>query len=185
MTAPGFAGADARRRHAVFQAELLARLGSLPGVREVALVNDFPLGGGRYANGRFLEMTRVDEITSREDIGRLGDQIKVRAGFAGYRIASERYFAAMGIPLIRGRAFDATDGPDAPHVAVISDSLAKTRWPGEDPLGKFIQFGNMDGNLTGFRIVGIVGDIRELTPEAQPGPLFYDRWRGAASAWCS
>ena len=71
----------------------------------------------------------------------------------------------MGIPLLRGRLFDESDAPGRPHVAVISQSLAETQWPGRDPLGRFIQFGNMDGDLTGLRVVGVVGDVRELSPE--------------------
>ena len=79
----------------------------------------------------------------------------------------------MGIPLHARPAFEERDGPDAPHVAVISESLAATKWPNQDPIGRYIQFGNMDGDLRGFRIVGIVGDVREITPETLPGPLFY------------
>jgi predicted permease len=173
MTAPRLADADARRRHVTTQRELIGRLKVLPGVKEVALINDFPLGGGWYANGQFFEMNTPDEFKRYEDFRTLGDQAKARAAMAGYRIASEDYFRLMGIPLVRGRAFEPSDGPDAPHVAVISESLAKTKWPGQDPLGKFIQFGNMDGDLRGFRIVGIVGDVREITPEALPGALFY------------
>jgi predicted permease len=173
MTSPGLPTADARRRHVAMQHELITRLKASPGVRDVALINDFPLGGGWYANGQFFEMNTPDEFKSYEDFRKLGDQAKARAGFAGYRIASEDYFQLMGIPLVRGRSFEDSDGPDAPHVAVISESLAKTKWPGQDPLGKFVQFGNMDGDLRGFRIVGIVGDVREITPEALPGALFY------------
>jgi predicted permease len=173
MTSPGFPDAEARRRHVTFQHELVARLRQLPGVSSAALVNDFPLGGGFYANGQFFEMTRPDEFQRYDDIRKLGDQAKARAGFAGYRIASEDYFRAMGIPLIRGRVFEESDGPDAPHVAVISQSLANTKWPNQDPIGRFVQFGNMDGDTRGFRIVGIVGDVREISPEALPGPLFY------------
>ena len=146
--------------------------GQLPGIERVGLTNAFPLGGGSFPDGRFIEMTRPDEITSFDDYTKLHNQ-KARTGNAGYRIASEGYFAAMGIPLIRGRLFEVSDGPDAPHVAVISESLAKTQWPGADPIGRFIQFGNMDGDLRGFRIVGIVGDVRELSPETLPGPIFY------------
>ena len=91
-----------------------------------------------------------------------------RTGYAEYRVASEGYFAAMGIPLVRGRLFDDRDGPDAPHVAVISDALARERWPGEDPLGKVIEFGNMDGDLRPFTIVGVVGDIRERSIDTEP-----------------
>ena len=119
-------------------------------------------------------MTRPDEIASLDDFAtKLRDTAKARSADAGYRIASEDYFAAMDIPLIRGRLFEVSDGPDAPHVAVISESLAKTKWPGQDAIGRFVQFGNMDGDLRGFRIVGIVGDVRELSPETVPGPIFY------------
>jgi putative ABC transport system permease protein len=149
----------------------------LPGVREAALINDFPLGGWYYADGRFIEMTRVDELPTREDVARLGDAVKARAGFAGYRLASADYFKALNIPLIRGRLFEEGDGPGAPHVAVISESLARTKWPNQDPIGRFVQFGNMDGDTTGFRIVGIVGDVREISPEARPGSLFYGHYR--------
>jgi ABC-type antimicrobial peptide transport system permease subunit len=83
----------------------------------------------------------------------------------------------MGIRLVRGRLFDETDGPDAQHVAVISESLATTKWPNQDPIGRYIQFGNMDGDLRAFRIVGIVTDVREISPETLAGPLFYGYYR--------
>jgi predicted permease len=169
--------AEVHQRRKAAQQELLTRLRAVPGVENAGLVNDFPLGTGGFANGQFLEMTRPDEITSFEDTARLGDELKARAGMAGYRIASEGYFATLGIPLIRGRLFDERDGPDAPHVAIISESLANTKWPGQDALGRFIQFGNMDGDLRGFQIVGIVGDVREISPETVPGPLFYGYYR--------
>jgi putative ABC transport system permease protein len=161
-----------RPRRLNAQREVLNEVSQLPGIERVGLTNAFPLGGGNFADGRFIEMTRPDEISSLDDYTKLHNQ-KTRTGNAGYRIASEGYFAAMGIPLIRGRLFEASDGPDAPHVAVISESLAKTQWPGADPIGRFIQFGNMDGDFRGFRIVGIVGDVRELSPESLPGPIFY------------
>ncbi len=185
LVSPFSRDAAARSRVASFQQELLARLAVLPGVESVGLVNDFPLGGGRYTNGQFLEMTRVDEFKSYEDVGRIGDQAKARAGQAGYRVASAGYFAAMGIPLLRGRLFDDGDGPDAPHVAVISESLAKAKWPDQDPLGRFVQFGNMDGDARGIRIVGVVADVRELTPEAVPGPLLYLDYRQRPSTQVS
>jgi predicted permease len=166
-----------RQRRMDTQRDIIAELGRLPGVQDAGLISSFPLGAGFFPNGQFLEMTRPDELQSADDIARLGDQVKARAGFAGYRIASEGYFAAMGIPLIRGRLFDEGDGPDAPHVAVISESLANSKWPNQDPIGRFVQFGNMDSDLRGFRVVGIVGDVRELSPETVPGPLFYGYYR--------
>jgi putative ABC transport system permease protein len=168
---------DAVARRKDLQRELLDQLSRVPGVERAGLIDSFPLGAAFFPNGRFLEMTRVDEFQRPEDVAALGDGVKARAGFAGYRIANDGYFAAAGIPLIRGRLFDERDGPDAPHVAVISESLAAAKWPDQDPIGRFVQFGNMDGDLRGFRIVGVVGDVREITPEAQPGPLFYGYYR--------
>jgi predicted permease len=167
---------DLVQRQRQFQEEVLARLSRVPGVTGVALTSDFPLGGGYYPNGQFIEMTRPDEIQSYEQFRALPD-IKERAGFAGYRVVSEDYFRTMGIPLIRGRVFETSDAPDAAHVAVISESLAQTKWPNQDPIGRFVQFGNMDGDIRGFRVVGIVGDIREQTLEAPPSPLFYGYYR--------
>ena len=99
--------------------------------------------------------------------------MKARTGEAEFRAASPGYFEAMGIPLLRGRLFDESDAPGRPHVAVISKSLAEKQWPGRDPIGRFLQFGNMDGDLTGIRIVGVVGDVRELSPESLPGAMVY------------
>jgi len=166
-----------RQRRVAAQEQILSRIRSLPGVESVGLVSPFPLGTGNFANGQFIEMTRPDEIQSFDDFRRLGDEVKARAGFAGYRTASEGYFSTMGIRLLRGRLFEDRDGPDAPHVAVISESLAAAKWPNQDPLGRFIQFGNMDGDLRGFTVIGVVGDVRENSPESPPGALFYANFR--------
>jgi predicted permease len=165
---------EVRQRRVDSERTVLTELGRLPGVERVGLISSFPLGSGFFPNGRFLEMTRPDEIASLDDFStKLRDTANARSADAGYRVASEGYFAAMGIPLIRGRLFEASDGPDAPHVAVISESLATSKWPGQDAIGRFVQFGNMDGDLRGFRVVGIVGDVREISPETVPGPIFY------------
>lgn len=157
-----------------FQDSLLERVRALPGVASAGLINDFPLGGGRYSNGTFVEMSRADEFTSYESIGGLSkEELIARSGQAEYRLASPGYFEAMGIPLIRGRFIDESDGRDAPQVAVISQLLARTKWPDQDPLGRYIQFGNMDGDLRGMRVIGVVGDVRELSPESRAQPVVY------------
>lgn len=108
-----------------------------------------------------------------------------RAGYAEYRRATPGYFRAMRIPLLHGRVFDERDHPEAPHAAVVSESLAKATWPGEEPVGKLVQFGNMDGDLRPFTVVGVVGDIHDASLEAAPRPTFYANARqrpGALSA---
>jgi putative ABC transport system permease protein len=62
-------------------------------------------------------------------------------------------------------------------VALVSAALAAARWPGEDPLGKLIQFGNMDGDLTPFTIVGIVGDVQDYGIGTRALPTFYAEYR--------
>jgi putative ABC transport system permease protein len=150
---------------------LMSALRTIPGVERVGGVNHFPLTPGPGANGNYLLLNRPDEAASPEDRARLF--AASRFGNAQFRVASEDYFAAMGIPVIRGRVFDARDTRNAPHVAVISASLAEARWPGQDPLGRLIDFTGMDGDLRTFTIIGIVGDIEELGIGAMPQPIFY------------
>ena len=176
---------DAARRQTVgFYDDLFARLRAIPGVREVGGANVLPLGGTSAGDGDFLIMTRRDTSLRMADLERLFRNPS-NTGHAEFRVASSGYFRAMNIPLIRGRFFDDRDAPDAPHVAVISQSLAEKRWPNEDPIGKLIEFGNMDGDLRPFTIVGIVGDVREANLAAPPRPTFYafyrQRPRGAST----
>ena len=100
-------------------------------------------------------------------------QQKERIGNADFCVATDGYFQVLGIPLIRGRIFDERDGANAPHVAVISESLARDRWPNQDPIGHTIEFGNMDGDLRLLTIVGIVGDTHEYGLDAPPRPTVY------------
>jgi len=58
-------------------------------------------------------------------------------------------------------------------VAVISEALVRTRFAGVDPIGQRIQFGNMDGDLRLFTVVGVVGDLHEQGLESKPRPIFY------------
>jgi predicted permease len=167
-----------------FHQELLERVRGLPGVTTAGGITAAPLTGGA-GNGLFLELRRPDEVKTFDDFTALWKGDPTRTGYAEYRVASEGYFDALGIPLLRGRLFEAGDGPAAEHVAVVSRSLAERKWPGEDPLGKLVQFGNMDGDLTPFRIVGVVGDVRDFGLDAEPRPTFYGYYlqRTGAIAW--
>src|SRR6185369_12044898 len=74
---------------------------------------------------------------------------------------SPDYFRVMRIPLKRGRLFTEQDGNGAPGVAIISESCARTQFPGRDPIGKQIQSGGRNDGKPWLTIVGIVGDIRQ------------------------
>lgn len=154
-----------------FYADLFDRLRAIPGVDEVAGANAVPLDGG-LPDGLFLLISPNEAPTKMEDLVRLFKQ-QERTGTADFCTASPAYFHTLGIPLVRGRLFDDRDRADQPNVALISESLAKSRWPNQDPLDRTIEFGNMDGNLQPLTIVGIVGDTRENGLEQPPRPTVY------------
>ena len=150
-----------------FQEQLLERLSSTPGVTAVGTINYLPLTGGG-PSGTFL----INNDPSRK-------------GEADYRRASAGYFAAMRIPLLRGRTFDASDSVNAPNAAVVSQSLAHKYWPNQDPIGQTIQFGNMDGDLRLLHIVGVVGDVHDYGVDETIEPTIYANslQRLPASTW--
>jgi putative ABC transport system permease protein len=168
----------AKAAQGLFFANLIDRLKQIPGVRKVGATSGLPLTGG-LPDGMFLLMrpdempkTSTDLDSQRKQFDDLFLQ-KERLGEADFGVVTDGYFQALGIPLLRGRIFDERDGPDAPHVAVISESLARERWPGRDPIGHTLEFGNMDGDLRLLTIVGIVGDVHDYGLDAPPRPTVY------------
>src|SRR3989454_2741384 len=143
------------QRRASFYQQVLERLAVLPGVTAVGGVNGLPMVGGG-ADGQFLM-----------------DNNPALKGYGEFRVASPGYFKAMGIRLLRGRLFDQSDGPQTPQVALISEALQRQYWPNEDPLGKGIQYGNMDGDTHLLQVVGVVSDVREFGLEAKAQPTVY------------
>jgi predicted permease len=161
----------ARASQGIFYSNLIDRLKQIPGVRKVGATSGLPMDGG-LPDGMFFLMTQ-NEIPKTDDGFAPLLQQKERLGNADFGVATDGYFQVLGIPLLRGRIFDERDGPDSPHVAVISESLARDRWPNQDPIGHTIEFGNMDGDLRLLTIVGIVGDIHEYGLDAPPRPTVY------------
>jgi predicted permease len=116
----------------------------VPGVSAAALTSQLPLSGER------------DEYGAHFDAG--PSQPAETAGVFRYAV-SPGYVEAMGLPLRRGRALDARDRPDAPHVVLISESLARTRFRGTDPIGRHLRL----GPSSPFTIVGVVGDVKQMS----------------------
>ncbi len=162
----------AKASQGIFFSNLIERLKQIPGVRKVGAASVLPMVDGGLPDGMFLLMTQNEVPKSFEGFGPLLQQ-KERIGNADFCVATDGYFQVLGIPLIRGRMFDEHDGANSPHVAVITESLARDRWPGQDPIGHTIEFGNMDGDLRLLTIVGIVGDIHEYGLDAPPRPTVF------------
>ncbi|MGA9980910.1 MAG: ABC transporter permease [Candidatus Sulfotelmatobacter sp.] len=160
----------ARSAQGIFFSSLIDRLKQIPGVRSVGAASALPLTGG-LPDGMFALITQNEVPKTMDDSGASFNQKE--HGNADFCVATNGYFQVLGIPLIRGRMFDQRDAPDAPHAALISESLARDRWPHQDPIGHTIEFGNMDGDPRLLTIVGIVGDTREYGLDEPPRPVVY------------
>jgi len=90
-----------------------------------------------------------------------------------FRRAMHNYFETMGIPLRRGRTFDATDGTTTPPVAVINETMARKLWPGQDPLGKRIKYGDAASESPWETVVGVVGRVKQYGLDADARMAFY------------
>jgi putative ABC transport system permease protein len=134
-----------------FYQRLEDRIRPLPGVAHVGAVNILPLGGSYSCDGFDVEGRQAE----------LGKQPCAEA-----RSITPDYFAAMGIPLVRGRGFTRQDGEGAGPVVIINEKMASTFWPERDPIGSRIV-----RNGVARQVVGIVGGVkhfgldRDVTPE--------------------
>ena len=171
-----FSAADERiARRSQLLDDVMALARRTPGVSAVGAVSNTPLSGGRRRRRVSRAGERVEKLQP-SDFERMFKD-KSRTGQANYRLASADYFKTIGIPLVAGRLFDDRDRRDAPHVAVINASLAKSRWPNESAIGKVLEFGNMDGDVTPMTIVGVVGDVRDGGPSTDVTPMIYGYYR--------
>ena len=140
-----------------FNDDVLARVRALPGVQTAALATSFPLLSGQPFNVPFQVEGRPLEP----------DQTPPQAEV---RVASDGYFATIGTPVLRGRAFGAEDRVESVPVAVVNRSLARRLWPEGDPLNARV---SLNGGQTWLTIVGVVGDIRHRSLEQEPADELY------------
>ena len=145
-----------RQQVDAFYKQLLERVESLPGVQSAGTVTVLPLSGFN-SNASF-------EIEGKP---RLSDDVPQNAD---YRMISEDYFRAMGIPLMKGRSFAESDREDAPAVVLINETMTSF-WPDEDPVGKRINLG-VPGSPW-FTIVGIAKDIKHKGLDIRPKPEMF------------
>ncbi|MDQ3805394.1 MAG: ABC transporter permease, partial [Acidobacteriota bacterium] len=168
LPAAKYAKPEQRR---AFYDESLRRVRALPGVESAAMISFLPL--------TFRGMYFVFTAEGRPPLTR------AQAPNAVYRVVSTDYFRAMGIPVLRGRAFAESDTAEAPRVMVVSRAMAERHWPGEDAVGKRLKVGPPDSPNPWATIVGVVGDVRhgELSNEMEPEMYapYAQEWRGFTS----
>jgi predicted permease len=130
-----------------FYKQLNEHIRALPGVEEAGIAYSLPMSSVALAWGPvtiegYVPKNSADFVMSNQ------------------RFVSPGYFRAMGVPLTRGRYFDARDVKDAPATVIINESLAQRFWPNQDPLGKRVGLGEKDSWRT---IVGVVHDAKEFS----------------------
>ena len=158
---------DFTKRSAFFQ-RVLERVRALPGVEAAGLTSALPLTWDGGTNGFILE-----GVAPRPDV----------TWDANNRVVSPGYFEAMRIPLRRGRLLQESDGPDAPPVAVINETMARKFWPNQDALGKRFKFGDPGDKTPWLSIVGIVGDVRQMRLNEPPRQEMYFSYWQAKDNW--
>jgi predicted permease len=160
-----FGGARAER--SAFYREALRRIEALPGVAAAGFTNGVPL----LMKGNMWQF--VPERQSAA--ARAGEALSVN-----FRVASPRYLAALGLPLLRGRQLADTDVEGRPLVAVVNAALARRFWPDlADPVGQRLR--NGDGPWV--TVVGVVGDMRQTNVDRPATPELYfscdQQWENA------
>ncbi|HWI20481.1 MAG TPA: ABC transporter permease [Vicinamibacterales bacterium] len=140
-----------------FYQDFFARIEALPGVVSVGGTTRVPLGSTSVSTtvqieGRPVPAAELPEVQ--------------------FRRSMHNYFSAMGIPVRRGRVFNAGDSAGAPQVAVINETMANRLWPNQDPVGQNVRMGpNATGPWT--TIVGVIGDVKHGGLEEAPQPEIY------------
>jgi putative ABC transport system permease protein len=143
-----------------FYSRVLGEVEALPGVESAAYVSFLPMvmGGGVWP----VLTTTPDPASPQRFVAHEPERR------ASLRFMTPGYFRTMGIPLLRGRDVSASDAPDGPQVAVVSDSFARHYFPDRDPIGQQFAFA-----MKVRTIVGVVGDIRVRGLERESEPQVY------------
>ncbi|HEU4997143.1 MAG TPA: ABC transporter permease [Gemmatimonadaceae bacterium] len=130
---------------------LRAAVRAVPGVEDVGLATQLPLGGNFDRYG----IAARDKPLDNPELAPSADRYTVSADF----------IRAMRIPILRGRGFTEAEAADSNvQIAIVSDALAKRIWPGEDAIGRYIRMGGPTRPWK--QVVGIVGNVRHTGLDA-------------------
>ncbi|HEX8139230.1 MAG TPA: ABC transporter permease [Pyrinomonadaceae bacterium] len=147
-------------QYVAFYAQVAERIKALPGVEAVGVINTLPLVKGWTTS---IMVQGWPPLTRDKWPG------------VNYRSVSPDYFRAVNVPVLKGRSFDERDREKSPLVVIVNEALARRDFPGEEPIGKRLNFGatDKDGQPVWFEIVGVVADVRSLELNSEPTPEIY------------
>jgi len=137
---------------ATWQSTVLERVASIPGVVSAGFTNHVPIAFKGDITGVNADGRNEKDLT----------QCRARAAGLGY-------LTTMGIPVLRGRDFNAGDAEGAPRVVIVNETLARALWPGQEAVGRRIRF---EAGMS-VPVVGVVRDIRQDGLDSAPKPEFY------------
>jgi predicted permease len=142
-----------------YYGRVLDSIRELPGVASVAAVTVLPMStiGSDFYRPYWLEGARPE-----------GNAVPQ----ANVRMATPGYFTTLGLPLVSGREFSARDALMAPRVIIINESLARSAWKGQDPLGRTLILDYQNGPSSR-QVVGVVRDARYKGPRSEPAPEIF------------
>jgi putative ABC transport system permease protein len=141
--------------------ELLRRVKSVTGIESAAITSNLPFDPSGIAQGPGSVDFQIEgRAASKNDVAPQTDLTFVSSG----------YFDTLRQPIAAGRGFSEHDDRNAPLVAVINQTMAKHRWPSEDPVGRRVSF---DQGKTWVKIVGVAGDVKEYGLERKVGDEIY------------
>ncbi len=139
---------------------LKGRIESLPGVQSTGVVSSLPMSGHNTGSAVIVEDRPLAP----------GEQ----APAIGWQTVLPGYFSMIGVPILRGRDFREDDFSRSAHVTIISASLARQVFPGEDPIGKRVTYGAPGSQPDWHEIIGVVGDTHHRSLDERPRPRAYD-----------
>ncbi|MEO5896596.1 MAG: ABC transporter permease [Vicinamibacterales bacterium] len=136
-----------------FCADLDREVGAVPGVSRLGAISHLPLSGANAGRSLTIEGRPVP---TRDD----------RAS-ASYRLTCPGYFAALGIPVLRGRDFTHADATAAPGAVIVNESTARAYWGDQDPVGRRMKLGDPTSENPWLTVVGVVRDVRHFGLDAE------------------
>jgi putative ABC transport system permease protein len=158
LALPEFGGLPPRQA-AKLHEEVRRRVGQIGGVESVALVRSLPLGDRTW--GQFFDREEI-RFTDRPE--------SARKTFVDSTVADENYFSTLGIALLAGRPFRASDVEQSPPVIVVNHFMAEQFWPRQDPIGRTVRVANGGRPLT---VVGVAADGKYFDLGEAGRPVMY------------
>ena len=157
-----------------FFVDVFERVSALPGVVAVGTTNIPPLSGGGTTT----------EFTVEGGAGGAGGTAANEVPMFDWRAVSPGFFKSLGVPLLKGRDFSMKeDWNQQATVVIVSETLARQTWPGEDPIGKRVAFGLDPDEDSWLTVVGVAADVRDLSIDIDPHPVLYFNFALASREW--